>query len=70
MKVRCIRPFVAKWDGNTFHAALGQEFELPAGVDWLKAGFVEVVEQPVKPETASSKTAKRRTTRAKSNTNQ
>lgn len=60
MRVRVIKAFVARVDGNTFRGTEGQEIELPKGVDWLKAGFVEPVESK---ETATSKRAKSRETR-------
>lgn len=44
MRVRAVRSFVARLsDGRTFRAVAGDEFELPGGVDWLRAGLVEEV---------------------------
>jgi|SRR5690606_30722557 len=45
MKVRCITSFA----GYGFSHAEGEVFELPPGVDWLRAGFVVPV-APSKPE--------------------
>ena len=68
MKVRALTSF----GGGGVHHGMGDVFELPEGVDWLRAGLVEVVkEEPestaVKPaETATKKpAARKRTTRKK-----
>jgi len=58
MRVRALTTF----GGNGIHISAGDEFELPEGVDWLRAGLVEAME--VEPEAATIK-PKRKATRAK-----
>ncbi len=49
MKVRALVAFAGTdAAGGSWYSQKGQEFELPAGVDWLKAGLVEAVEKPRK----------------------
>ena len=54
MKVRALKSF-----GSTIygHYAAGVEFELPDGVDWLKAGLVEQVKPPPKKREAAARPA-------------
>jgi len=40
MRVRALTSFA----GNGVSVGMGDEFELPDGVDWLWAGLVEVIE--------------------------
>lgn len=40
MRVRALVAFAGRVDDNTFSVVVGQEFDLPAGVDWLEAGLV------------------------------
>lgn len=40
MRVRVVRSFSARLQGKSFQGHIGEEFELPAGVDWLQAGLV------------------------------
>ena len=49
MKVRALNSFVG-YDrtGKKHRVEAGQEFELPAGVDWLDKGLVEAVEAEAK----------------------
>lgn len=42
MLVKALKSF----GGQGVHVSEGQVFELPEGSDWLRAGLVEVVEQP------------------------
>ncbi len=51
VKVRALLSFVAVVDGRKFRAIEGDEFDLPAGVDWLAAGLVAPVGQ--EPEAAA-----------------
>ena len=44
MKVRALNSFSDSVYGTR---AAGDEFELPDGADWLRAGLVEVVTEPV-----------------------
>lgn len=63
MKVKCVRSFV---DGMHGSKGQGDVFEMPEGVDWLKAGFVVPVEDEDKPPKKITKrktAAKPRTTR-------
>ena len=47
MKVKALRSFVGTTgDGQTMSVNKGSVFALPAGVDWLEAGFVEPIEKP------------------------
>jgi len=43
MKVKALNSFSDSVYGTR---AAGDEFELPAGADWLRAGLVEVVVEP------------------------
>jgi hypothetical protein len=43
MKVKALKSFGGSMYG---HYPEGAIFELPAGVDWLKAGLVEEVKEP------------------------
>lgn len=47
MRVRALTSFA----GSGFSVGMGDEFDLPEGVDWLRAGFVEVIPEPA-PEKA------------------
>lgn len=68
MKVKVLIPFVAEIDGVGYLGRKGAVLELPAGADWLTAGWVvpvketeqeaAVLEPP--PETAVKPRAKRR----------
>lgn len=40
MRVRALVAFAGRVDGSTISVVAGQEFDLPAGVDWLEAGLV------------------------------
>lgn len=45
MKVKALISFVGyDQSRNKFRVEEGQEFDLPAGVDWLKKGLVEEAE--------------------------
>lgn len=52
MRVECIRAFAAvEGDGRTYAYAEGDVLDLPAGADWLTAGFVKELKQtPPQPE--------------------
>ena len=50
MRVRALKSFGSSQYG---HKSAGMEFDLPPGVDWLRAGLVEAVE----PETATMEAA-------------
>jgi hypothetical protein len=54
MRVRALQPF----SGMGLSVSEGDEFELPDGADWLRAGLVEPVESEV--ETATEKRPTRR----------
>jgi hypothetical protein len=59
MRVVCKRAFVALHEGRQYAFAEGDTLDLPAGVDWVEAGFVEAVKAPPLPETdAASRAAK------------
>ena len=47
MKVKALTSFVGHYGPNrqTKVVSKGDEFELPAGVDWLTCGFCEAVEE-------------------------
>lgn len=62
MKVKVIRPFVGVINGKTKQYRPGEEFNMPAGADWLKAMLVEKVAGKKK-QTATSKAAQDRETR-------
>lgn len=51
MRVRALVGFVGIVNGQSRAVQAGEVFDLPAGVDWLTAGFVVPVEPDV--ETAS-----------------
>lgn len=51
MKVRALVSFGSPYGSFT----AGDEFELPDGVDWLKAGLVELVERAAAPRKATSR---------------
>ena len=42
MRVRALTSFA----GSGVSVGMGDEFELPEGVDWLRAGLVEVIPEP------------------------
>ena len=66
MRVRVIKSFVGHLpDGRSMLGQLGDEFDLPDGTDWLKAGFVEPVGNPpaARAENAGSMKAKGRSRR-------
>jgi hypothetical protein len=49
MKVRALISFVGYDQNRTkYRVQEGQEFDLPAGVDWLKAGLVEEIKAKAK----------------------
>lgn len=62
-KARVLRNFVATVGERKIRANEGVVIDLPPGVDWLRAGFVEEIEQddvgpeatsePTEPETAA-----------------
>lgn len=41
MRVRALTSFA----GDGVSVGMGDEFELPEGVDWLRVGFVEVIDE-------------------------
>ena len=49
MRVRALQNFSGPLGSYT----IGQEFDLPDGVDWLAVGYVEIVEIIEQPEPAS-----------------
>ena len=53
MKVKALKSFGGINKGGRVHHSAGDIFELPDGVDWLRAGLVEKV--PVKRRTATRK---------------
>ena len=66
MKVKCVRSFVGHAPNGRFYSpGMGDEFELPDGVDWLQAGFVVPVKE-TKQETATQPKPRRRTSRTRS----
>lgn len=52
MKVKALKSFGSTKYG---HFAEGSEFELPDGVDWLKAGLVEKVKPPARKREAAAR---------------
>lgn len=50
MKVRVKRGFVTRINGEQKTFSEGQIFDLPKGVDWLKAGLVEKLNTKPKSE--------------------
>lgn len=58
-KQTALRSFVAHVDGRTYRVQEGDEIEVPNGVDWEKAGFVEPAPK------AKAKTAVKRKPAAK-----
>ncbi len=42
MRVRALTSFA----GSGFSVGQGDEFDLPEGVDWLRAGLVEAIPEP------------------------
>lgn len=59
MKVQVVVPFVAEIDGVGYLGRKGAVLELPAGADWLTAGWVVPVKE-TEQETAVKPRAKRR----------
>lgn len=51
--VRAVKSF----GGGGVHKSAGDEFELPAGADWLRAGLVERATRPAAVESAMMDTA-------------
>jgi hypothetical protein len=43
LRVKALKSFGARVGGENYHVSLGQELDLPAGADWLKAGLVAPV---------------------------
>lgn len=72
MKVRALTTFGGTDAiGNPVHVSAGDIFELPDGVDWLRAGLVVAIEEPEAatvevPERATKAKPKRRVRRKKS----
>lgn len=60
-KQTALRSFVAHVDGRTYRVQEGDEIDVPDGVDWEKAGFVEPAPKPK----AKAKTAPKRKPAAK-----
>jgi hypothetical protein len=54
MKVRALTTFGGANKTGRIHVSAGDVFELPDGVDWLKAGLVELVDEPLERETATA----------------
>lgn len=55
IRVRVLRGFVGRdLNGKRVRGVVGDEFDLPPGVDWLRAGLVEAVKKTV------TKTAKKK----------
>lgn len=52
IRVRALVSFAGVVDGQSRAVAVGEEFDLPDGLDWLQAGLVVPV-LPPGPETAS-----------------
>lgn len=52
MRVRALTSFA----GSGFSVGQGDEFDLPEGVDWLRVGFVEVIEPEPEQEAAVAET--------------
>lgn len=55
-KQTALRSFVAHVDGRTYRVQEGDEIDVPDGVDWEKAGFVEPA-----PKAAAKPKRKRKT---------
>jgi len=49
MKVRALVSFVSNLNGQKYRVQQKQVVEMPKGADWLRAGFVEPVEEPKRP---------------------
>ena len=72
MKVKAVKSFAGMAGNTKYRVSEGEEFDLPAGTDWLKAGLVvplgataPVKEEPVKktaPKTSSVKRGRPRKT--------
>lgn len=45
MKVKVLRSFTAFVGENSVSGSQGQELEMPAGADWVRAGLVEPLEE-------------------------
>ena len=76
MIVRCLKSFAGRdAAGNRVSYGMGDVFELPEGVDWLRVGLVEIVIEeergragtpaPTAAETATAEPAGETTARAK-----
>jgi len=44
MKVKAVTSFAGQINGKSYQVQDGDEFELPAGADWLRCGFVVTAE--------------------------
>lgn len=53
MKVIVVRSFVAQVDGRKYRLAEGDVVNLPEGVDWLRAGLVQALDEPAPIEQAT-----------------
>lgn len=49
MRVKALKSFVGAANGQKYRVTEGDEFDLPAGVDWLKAGLVVEANPPFDP---------------------
>jgi hypothetical protein len=54
-KVKVLKSFVAITPDGKVRASAGDIIDMPEGVDWLPAGFVELVETEEEPSTKTTK---------------
>ena len=66
MKVKAVKSFAGMAGNTKYRVSEGEEFDLPAGTDWLKAGLVvplgataPVKEEPVKKTAPKPSSVKR-----------
>jgi hypothetical protein len=66
MKVKAVKSFAGMAGNTKYRVSAGDEFDLPAGTDWLKAGLVvplgataPVKEEPVKKTAPKPSSVKR-----------
>jgi hypothetical protein len=63
-KVKVLRSFVAVTPDGKVRASAGDIIDMPDGVDWLPAGFVELV-VPEKPAADNTKLGTKKATKKK-----
>jgi hypothetical protein len=66
MRVKALKAFVARVNGKSHSVVLGQELDLPPGVNWVEEGLVQPVDGQTTPAKRRTKaTSKKASSRSK-----